>query len=75
METQERRGLEDDRGTHHPTRADEERTHAGDHAISEAEIGRTPPGPIEDQELVLEEYGLGNHGTRAAGTRQSGDRR
>jgi len=30
--------LDDDRGTHHSTRADEERTHAGDHAINEAEI-------------------------------------
>jgi hypothetical protein len=54
---------------------DEERTHAGDDAIREAQIRRTPPGPIEDQQLVPEEYGFRNHGTRAAGTSQSGDRR
>src|SRR2546427_12298751 len=53
----------------------DERTQAGDHAISEAEIGRPFPGPIEDQQLVLDEYGFGDHGTHAAGTRQSGDRR
>jgi hypothetical protein len=29
----------------------------------------------EDQQLVLEEYGFGDHATYAAGTRQSGDRR
>jgi hypothetical protein len=52
----------------------DERTQAGDHAISEAEIGRPFPGTIEDQQLVLDEYGFGDHGTRAAGTRQSGDR-
>jgi hypothetical protein len=56
--------LAHDRGTDQPNRAYEERTHAGDDTIREAEIGRTPPGAIEDQDLVLEEYGFGNHGPR-----------
>jgi hypothetical protein len=32
-------------------------------------------GTIEDQQLLFDEDGLGNHGTRAAGTGQPGDRR
>ena len=39
---------------------------AGDHPISEAEVGGTSPGAIEDQELLLDEYGLSHDGTRAA---------
>jgi hypothetical protein len=44
-----------------------------DHAISEAEIGCTCPGTIEDQPLVLDEHRFGDHGPRAAGTGESGD--
>src|SRR5712691_10975604 len=50
-------------------------TRSGDHAIREAKTGGTPSGPIEDQQLVPEEYGFGNHGPRAARISQSGDRR
>jgi hypothetical protein len=39
------------------------------------ELGSTFPGPIEDQQLLLDEQGFGDHGTRAAGTGESGDRR
>jgi len=49
----------------------EERTHAGDHAIREAEIGASLPGTIEDQQLLLDEHGFSDHGTRAAGTSES----
>jgi hypothetical protein len=54
-------------------RADEERTQAGDHAIREAEVRCTRPGPIEDQQLVLDEHGFGDHGTRAPRPDESGD--
>jgi len=30
-------------------------------------VGRTFPEPIEDHQLLLDEQGLGHHGTRAAG--------
>ena len=73
MKAQERCGFQDDRGTDQPARAHEEHTHAGDDAISEAEIRCTFPGPIEDQQLLLEEHGFGHDGTRAAGTGESGD--
>ena len=75
MKAQQRCGFEDDRGTNPPARAHDERTQAGDHAISEAEIGTPLPGTIEDQQLVLDEYGFGDDGTRAAWTGQSGNRR
>jgi hypothetical protein len=38
-------------------------------------MGRSFSGTIEDQQLLLDEHGFGDHGTRAAGTGQSGDRR
>ena len=50
-------------------------THAGDDAIREAESGGPFPGTIEDQQLPLEEQGFGDHGTGAARTGKSGDRR
>ena len=39
MEAQERGGFQDDGGTDQPARAHEQRAHAGDEAISEAEVG------------------------------------
>ena len=68
-------GLQHDRGPDQAAGAHEECTHAGDHAIRRLEIGRAVPGPIEDQQLVLDEHGFSDHGPRATGTRQSGDRR
>jgi hypothetical protein len=67
------RGFDDDGGTEQPARAHEEGTHADNEAIREAEIGGPLPGTLEDQQLLLEEHGFGDHGTGAARTRQSGD--
>jgi hypothetical protein len=75
MELQEGGRFQDDRGTDQSTRAHEKRTHAGDEAIRETEIGCTFPGTIEDHQLVLDEDGFSHHGTRAAGTGESDDRR
>ena len=41
---------------------------------SEAEIGSSFSRTIEDQQLVLDEHGLGRHGPRAARAGQSDDR-
>jgi hypothetical protein len=38
-------------------------------------MGGPFPGPIEDQQLLLEKQGFGDEGTSAARTSQSGDRR
>jgi hypothetical protein len=75
MNAQQRGGFEHDRGSDQSARADEERTHAGDQAIREPEIGGPFPGTIEDQQLLLEEQGFGDDGTGAARTGQSGERR
>jgi hypothetical protein len=75
MEAQERRGLEDDAGTNQPPRTHEERADAGDETISEAEIRSTSPRAIQNQQLVLDEDGLGHHRPRAAWTREPGERR
>jgi hypothetical protein len=56
MKAQERGGLQDDRGTDQPIRAHDECTHASNDAGREAEIRRPFPGPIEDQQLLLEEH-------------------
>jgi hypothetical protein len=73
MKTEERGGLQDNRGTDQPARAHEEHVHAGNDAIREAEIRCTLPGPIQDQELLFEEHGFGDHRTGAAGTGKSGE--
>ena len=73
MEPQEGGGFQDNCGPDQPARAHEEGTHARDDAISEVEVGRTLPGPIEDQQLLLDEQGLGHHGTRAARTGEPSD--
>src|SRR5712691_2006665 len=53
----------------------EEHTHAGDHSIGGAEVGRTFPGAIEDEQLLLDEHGFSRDSTHAAGTGESGDGR
>ena len=75
MEAQERGGFQDDGGTDQPARAHEQRAHAGDEAFSEAEVGGPFPRAIEDQQLLLDENGLGHHGSGAAGAGERGDRR
>jgi hypothetical protein len=75
MEAQERGGFQDDGGTDQPARAHEQRAHGGDHPISEAEVGGSSPGAIENQQLLLDEYGFGHHGPHAARTGEPGDRR
>jgi hypothetical protein len=49
MEAQECRRFQDDGGPDQPVRAYEQRAHAGDHPITETEVGGTSPGPIENQ--------------------------
>jgi hypothetical protein len=48
---------------------------AGDEAIRRPEVRRTVPGPIEDEQLVLDEHGFGDHGPRIAGAGESSHRR
>jgi hypothetical protein len=73
MKAQARGGLQDNRGTNQPPRAHEERTHASNDAIGEAEIRRPFPRPIENEQLLLEEHRFGDHRPGAAGTGEAGD--
>ena len=75
MEAQERGGFQNDGGPDQPARAHQQRAYAGDHAITEAEVGGTSPGAIEDQELLLDEYGLSDDSTRAARPSEPDERR
>ena len=72
MEAQERRGLEDDGGTNQPPRTHEERANAGDDTISDGEMGSTSPRAIQNQQLVLDEDGLGHHRPHATWTGEPG---
>jgi hypothetical protein len=73
MKAQERRGLQDNRGTDQPARAHEERTDASDNTIGKTEIRRPFSRPIEDDQLLLEQHRFGDHRTGAAGTGKSGN--
>src|SRR4051812_34246001 len=53
-------------GADKTARPHEQRADAGDDPVSQAEVGGTSPGAIEDQELMLDEYGLSHHGRCAA---------
>ena len=63
------------RWRHGPAPARAQRAHADHEAISEAEPGRRFPRAIEDQQLLLDENGLGHHGSGAAGAGEPRDRR
>jgi len=64
MEAQERGAFQDDGGTDQPSRAQAACTRR-DEALSEAEVGGPFPRAIEDQQLRLDENGLGHHGPGA----------
>ena len=51
-------------------RAHEQRGQAEDEAIDGGEIGRPLPGAITDEQLVLEQQGLGGDGADAAGAKE-----
>ena len=70
MEVQDRRRFQHDRRTDHAGRAHEERTHAGEDPIESAEVRRALTGATQDQELLLDQERLGDHGARTAGAYQ-----
>ena len=56
-------------------RAHEQRTDAGDHAITKPEPWRTFPGAIEDQQLMSDEHRFGHDGAHTAGPGEPSDGR
>jgi hypothetical protein len=51
-------------------RAHKQRGQAEEEAIGRSEIGRPLPGAIADEQLVLEQQGLGGDGADAAGAQE-----
>ena len=51
-------------------RAHKQRGQAEEEAIGRSEIGRPLPGAIADEQLVLEQQGLGGDGADAAGAKE-----
>ena len=70
MEVQDRRRFQHDRRADHAGRTHEERTHTGEDPIRRSEVRRTLTGAIQDQELLLDQERLGDHGASTAGAHQ-----
>jgi hypothetical protein len=64
MKVQKSRRLERDRQTKTPLRPNPKRTESSDQAIQNAEIRRTPPRAIKDQQLMFDDNGF--RGSRRA---------
>ncbi len=58
-------GLQDDGGTEDACPAHQEAEQTGGEAIHGAQVGRTLASAIEDQQLMADQRGLGNHGTES----------
>jgi hypothetical protein len=66
MKIQECRRLERDRQTTMPLRPNPQRTKSSNQATQDAEIRRTPPRTIKDQQLVFGQNGFRDDGTHTA---------
>ena len=74
MEVQQGRGFQYDCRTDQTGRPHEQGAQSCDETIRCPEIRGSLPGSIQDQELMLDENGLGDHGTEAARAKKPGDR-
>ena len=72
MKSEQRGGLEDHSGPADPVRAQKQCPESEQNALQRAEIGRSAPGPIENQELLLEQEALGHYGPSTTGLNDSG---
>ena len=70
MEVQDRRRSEHDRRAEHTSRAHEQRTDTGEDPIRRSEVWRALTGARQNQELLLHQERLGDHGASAAGAQQ-----
>jgi hypothetical protein len=74
MKIQECRRLERDRQTTTPVRPNPKRTESSDQTIQDAEIRRTPPRAIKDQQLVFGQNGFRDDGSHTAWLKYTHDR-
>jgi len=75
MQSQQGRRFEDNRGTNQAARPDQAGARGGDHPIERTEIRRPLSRPIQDQQLVFDEYRFRHHGAGATGPNKPGDSR
>src|ERR1035437_3216068 len=72
MKAQQGSGLEDDGRADQPTRAQEPGTKPEEQAVGGAKIGRSAAGPLQDQELLLQEDTLSENGPGSASSQENG---
>ena len=72
VEMEQSGGLQNDGGTENRCRAHEKSAQAGDDTIRGTQVRRTLTTTIEDQELMSDQHGFGDHGTETARLCQSG---
>ena len=74
VDAQKSRGFQHDGRTDQASGANEESTQTGDEAIGKTQIASPLPRAIDDQELLLNQNGLGDHRTDAARPQETGNR-
>jgi hypothetical protein len=67
MKMQQSRGLQDDGGPQNARRPHHESAQTGDDAIGRPKIGSPLPTAIQNQDLMSQQHGLGNHRPEATG--------
>jgi hypothetical protein len=72
MKAQQGSGLEDDGRADQPTRAQEPGTKPEEQAVGGAKIGRSAAGPLQDEELLLQEDTLSENGPCSASSQENG---
>src|SRR5664279_1080211 len=72
MKAQQGSGLEDDGRADQPTRVQEPGTKPEEQAVGGAKIGRSAAGPLQDQELLLQEDTLRENGSGSSNSQEDG---
>jgi hypothetical protein len=67
MKAQQCGWLEENRDTPEPAWLNPERTESGDQPIPDAEIGRSPPRTVHDQQLMFSQNGFGDDSPQTSG--------
>jgi len=74
VKSQQCRWPDDDCCLQDPAWSEKQRPEAEQNSIEGREIGCAPPGPIDDQQLLLHEEAVGDNRSRSTGTQERGDR-
>ena len=72
MKAQQGGGLENDGGAQESPRTQEQGTEPEEPTVGGARVGRSSPRPVQDQKLVFEKEVLGEQGSGATPSQESG---